>query len=53
MWLATNHPVAFGITLAIVLILSIWLLVVLVKYLKAIWRKLSGWFTNDDLAMTP
>jgi Domain of unknown function (DUF4126) len=53
MWLATNHPVAFGITLAIVLILSIWLLVVLVKYLKAIWRKLSGWFSNDDLALTP
>lgn len=52
MWLATNHPVAFGITLVIVLILSIWLLVVLVKYLKAIWRKLSGWFSNDDLALT-
>jgi Domain of unknown function (DUF4126) len=53
MWLATNHPVAFGITLAITLILSVWLLVVLVKYLKAIWRRLSGWFSNDDLAMTP
>ena len=53
MWLATNHPVAFGITLAIVLVLSIWLLVVLVKYLKAIWRRLSGWFSNDDLVMTP
>ena len=53
MWLATNYPVAFGITLAIVLVLSIWLLLVLVKYLKAIWRKISGWLTNDDLAMTP
>jgi hypothetical protein len=53
MWLATNHPVAFGITLAIVLVLSIWLLVILVKYLNAIWRKLSGWFSNDDLALTP
>ena len=53
MWLATNHPIAFGITLAIVLVLSIWLLVVLVKYLKAIWRKISGWFSNDDLAMSP
>jgi Domain of unknown function (DUF4126) len=53
MWLATNHPVAFGITLAIVLVLSILLLVVLVKYLKAIWQRLSGWFSNDDLAMTP
>jgi Domain of unknown function (DUF4126) len=53
MWLATNHPIAFGITLAIVLVLSIWLLIVLVKYLKAIWRKISGWFSNDDLALTP
>jgi hypothetical protein len=54
MWLATNHPVAFGITLAIVLVLSIWLLVVLMKYLKAIWRKLNGWFSSStDLAMTP
>jgi Domain of unknown function (DUF4126) len=53
MWLATNHPVTFGITLAIVLVLSIWLLVILVKYLNAIWRKLSGWFSNDDLALTP
>jgi hypothetical protein len=53
MWLATNHPVAFGITLAIVLVLSLWLLLALVKYLKAIWRKLSGWFSKDDLALTP
>lgn len=54
MWLATNHPVTFGITLAIVLVLSIWLLVVLVKYLKAIWRKLNGWFSSStDLAITP
>jgi hypothetical protein len=52
-WLATNHPVAFGITLAMVLVLSLWLLLVLVKYLKAIWRKLSAWFSKDDLALTP
>jgi Domain of unknown function (DUF4126) len=52
MWLATNHPVAFGITLAITLVLSVWLLVVLVKYLKAIWRRLSGWLGRDDLALT-
>lgn len=52
MWLATNHPIAFGITLAITLMLSIWLLVVLVKYLKAILRRLSGWFNSDDLAFT-
>ena len=49
MWLATNHPVAFGITLAITLVLSVWLLVVLVKYLKAIARRLRGWFGGDGL----
>jgi hypothetical protein len=53
MWLATNHPIAFGITLAITLVLSVWLLLVLMKYLKAILRRLSGWFSNDDLAITP
>jgi hypothetical protein len=53
MWLATNHPIAFGIALVITLVLSIWLLVVLVKYLKAILRRLSSWFSNDDLAITP
>ena len=52
MWLATNHPIAFGITLAITLLLSVWLLVVLLKYLKAILRRLRGWFSNDDLAFT-
>lgn len=53
MWLATNHPIAFGITLAITLVLSVWLLFVLMKYLKAILRRLSGWFSNNDLALTP
>lgn len=52
MWLATNHPIAFGITLVITLLLSIWLLVILTKYLKAILRRLSGWFSNDALALT-
>ena len=51
MWLATSYPIAFGVTLTIVLVLSIWLLIVLLKYLKAIWRKLSGWFGNNDLAL--
>lgn len=53
MWLATNHPIAFGVTLTITLVLSIWLLLALVKHLKAILRRLSGWFSNDDLAITP
>lgn len=50
MWLATNHPIAFGITLCFVLALSIWLVIVLFKYLKAIFRKLSSWLSGDQVA---
>ena len=53
MWLATYYPIAFGVTLTIVLVFSIWLLIALLKYLKAIWRKLSGWFGSNVLALTP
>ena len=52
MWLATNHPVAFGITLFIVLVLSVWLLIVLVKYLKAVYKRISGWFAGDGIAVS-
>jgi Domain of unknown function (DUF4126) len=48
MWLATNYPIAFGITLCIVLVLSVWLVVILFKYLKAIFRRIGGWFSSDD-----
>ena len=53
MWLATNSPIAFGITLVITLVLSVWLLLILMKYLKAIFRRLGSWFSNNDLALTP
>jgi hypothetical protein len=43
MWLATQHPVAFGVALTIVLVLSIWLLVVLLKFLKNLVRRVSAW----------
>ncbi len=49
MWLATHYPIAFGITLFIILVLSIWLLVVLVKYLRAILRRISGWLGGDGI----
>jgi Domain of unknown function (DUF4126) len=52
MWLAANHPVAFGITLFIVLVLSVWLLIVLVKYLKAVYQRISGWFAGDGMAVS-
>ncbi|NMM79208.1 DUF4126 domain-containing protein, partial [Acidovorax sp. SRB_24] len=41
-WLATQHPVWFGAALAVMLLLSVLLLVVLFKFLKAAWRRLAG-----------
>ena len=47
LWLATNYPIAFGICLTVTLVLSVWLLVVLVKYLRAVLRRLRGWLGGD------
>ena len=50
MWLATQHPVAFGVALTILLVLSIWLLVVLLNFLKGLMRRVSAWFGNVKMA---
>jgi hypothetical protein len=50
MWLATEHPVIFGIALLIVLALSVLLIVVLWKFLRAVFRKLSDWFSGEPKA---
>lgn len=42
MWLATQHPLLFGVALAVMLVVSVALLVVLVKFLKVVLRKLRG-----------
>jgi hypothetical protein len=44
LWLATNHPVIFGIVLLIVLVLSVLLIVVLFKFLRLVWRKIRELF---------
>jgi hypothetical protein len=49
LWLATNHPVAFGIVLAVVLALSIVVLVLLFKFLKAIWQRVSTWLAGGGI----
>lgn len=43
MWLATNYPVAFGVALFVVLVVSVCLLVVLVKFLKLLVQKIKSW----------
>lgn len=45
-WLATQHPIAFGILLVTMLIVSIVLLVLLYKFLKLVIRKLRNFFSN-------
>jgi hypothetical protein len=47
MWLATNYPLSFGVVLCVVLVLSIVLIVVLVKFLKAVVRRISGFFSGN------
>lgn len=43
-WLATQHPVAFGFALVVMVLLSIVLLVVLFKFLRAVLRRASSLF---------
>jgi hypothetical protein len=47
LWLATNHPVIFGITLLIVVVLSVLLIIVLWKFLRLVVRKISGFFSGS------
>ncbi len=47
MWLATNYPLTFGIVLCVVLALSVVLIVVLIKFLKAIVRRVTEFFSGD------
>ncbi|WP_404300496.1 DUF4126 domain-containing protein [Alicycliphilus denitrificans] len=44
-WLATQHPLAFGIALVVALLLSALLLAVLFKFLRAVLRRVSSLFS--------
>lgn len=50
MWLATNYPLAFGVTLFIVVVLSIWLLIALLKFLKSLIRRVKGWMGGEGVS---
>ncbi len=51
MWLATNYPLVFGVVLCIVLALSIVLVVVLLKFLKAVVRRVTEFFAGSPQAV--
>lgn len=42
LWLAATHPLLFGLLLAVALVLMVWLLVVLVTFLKALVRRFAS-----------
>lgn len=50
LWLATDQPVIFGIVLLIILVLSVMLIVVLWKFLRAMVRKVASFFTGSPQA---
>lgn len=43
LWLAAHYPVAFGVALAVALAISVWLLVVLGRFLTGLVRRVRGW----------
>jgi len=44
LWLAVQHPLLFGIALIVTLFLMAWLLIVLLAFLKAVFRRIGAWF---------
>ena len=47
-WLSTQHPVAFGFALVAMVVLSVLLLMVLFKFLRAVLRRLSSFFGGSQ-----
>ncbi|MEY4295498.1 MAG: hypothetical protein RLY82_1186 [Pseudomonadota bacterium] len=43
MWLATHYPLAFGLTLALVVALMLWLIIQFVRFLKGIFAKVQSY----------
>ena len=46
-WLATQHPLMFGVALVLMLAFSVLLMVVLFKFLRAVLRRISSLFSSS------
>lgn len=46
-WLATQHPVAFGFALVVVLVVSVLLMAALFKFLRAVLRRVSSFLSDS------
>ena len=44
LWLATSHPAAFAVALALTLVIAVLLMVVLFKFLQAVGRRVAQYF---------
>ena len=48
MWLATQHPLIFGVALVVAVVISICMVVVLIRFLKGLVRRVRGWFGGEQ-----
>ena len=46
-WLATQHPLAFGVALVAMVLVSVAVLVLLFKFLRAVWQRISSFFSGS------
>ncbi len=49
LWLAVQHPLLFAVALTITLVLTVLLIAVLFKFLRAIVRRLTAWFSPSPV----
>ena len=50
LWLAFQHPVIFLLMLALFILLVIWLIPWLYRFLRAMFRRIAGWFATNPSA---
>ena len=50
MWLATQHPLIFGVALVVAVVISICMVVVLIRFLKGLVRRVRGWLGGEPAA---
>lgn len=46
-WLATQYPLAFGAALVVMVLVSVVVLVLLFKFLRAVWHRVSSFFSGS------
>ncbi|MDO5654424.1 MAG: DUF4126 domain-containing protein, partial [Brachymonas sp.] len=51
-WLATNHPVVFGIVLVIAVVLMVLVTIMLVRFLRRAIKRLKSWFGQEEAVPT-